>query len=55
MAKVKELYANTRDLFNTYSKEKLAVWLEHKENLILFENFLGLLKDNMIEALGNVD
>ena len=54
MAKVKELYAETYDLFYNYSKEKFTLWLENRENLIIFDNFLGLLKDNMIETFGNV-
>ena len=55
MAKVKELNAETRDLLYSYSKDRLTLWLNHRENLILFENFLGLLKDNMIETFGNID
>ena len=53
MADVKELYIETKDLLYNFSKSKLITWLEIKENVFLFENFISLLKDNMIETYGN--
>jgi len=55
MAKVKNLYDETKDLMYNYSKVKLTNWLAKTENLILFENFICLLKDHMLETFGNVE
>ena len=54
MADVKELYVEAKDLLYNFSKVKLITWLEVKENVFLFENFISLLKDNMIETYGNI-
>jgi hypothetical protein len=54
MANVKELYVEAKDLLYNFSKVKLITWLEVKENVFLFENFISLLKDNMIETYGNI-
>ena len=47
MTKVKDLHELAHDLLYNYNKDKLMNWLEVKENLILFENYTCILKDNM--------
>jgi hypothetical protein len=54
MAEVKRLHDDAKLMLYTYTKKALLRWLDAKENLILFDNFIILLKDNMVETYGNI-
>ena len=54
MSEVQLLFEKANILLYTYTKKSMLEWLGITENLVLFDNFINLLKENMIETHGNV-
>jgi hypothetical protein len=54
MAEVHSMYQEATGLLYQYNKTKLIVWLGKTENLIIFENFINLMKDKLCDIYENV-
>jgi hypothetical protein len=54
MAEVHSMYTEATGLLYSYNKTKLIVWLGKTENLIIFENFINLMKDKLCDIYDNV-
>ena len=54
MAEVHTMYEEATALLYQYNKTKLIVWLNKTENMIIFENFINLLKEKMVDIYDNV-
>ena len=48
------MYQEATGLLYQYNKTKLIVWLGKTENLIIFENFINLMKDKLCDIYENV-
>jgi len=54
MAEVHSMYQEATGLLYQYNKTKLIVWLGKTENLIIFENFINLMKDKLVDIYDSV-
>ena len=54
MSEIQILFDKANIILYHYTKTNMFEWLGVNENLILFDNFINLTKENMIKTYGNV-